>query len=248
MHRTGAGLGLILIFLACAHTSFGANRAAVNPNTAVERPLQDVGLDDFCVTCGALRLQSDGRCLVESPKMRAVVDHMTGDSIDLHFTYLGPTRQLMALSSGLSRIQIGLKLFAHDACNLVYVMWRLYPKPGIVVSTKRNAGMHLSRGCGNRGYNNVRALQQAATPAVAVGVPHRLRVARDGDALSVYADEVLAWQGRLEATFPNDLDGLTGIRSDNGRYILKLQLSDAAAGAWRGAKPACTPTRPSQRE
>ncbi len=207
---------------------------------------QTVSAADFCVTCGELHPQTDGRLLVESSKMRAVVDQATGNVVELQFTYLGPTRRLMALSSGAPRTQVGLKLFAHDACNLVYVMWRQFPTPGIVVSTKRNLGMQQSDDCGNQGYINVRALQQVSAPPIIVGVPHRLRVQRTGAVLSVYADAVLAWEGQIPSTLPDDLAGLTGVRSDNGRYIIKLLLSkDASEPAWLGPKPTCAPTRPS---
>ena len=37
------------------------------------------------------------------------------------------------------------KLRAEDACNLVYVMWRIEPQSRLVVSVKRNPGQHARR-------------------------------------------------------------------------------------------------------
>ena len=240
---------LVLTLSACTCINPRRNGAAAPTAATDAQPVQSISSDAYCVTCGALRPLTQGRVMVESSKMRAVVDQLTGNSVALEFTYLGPTKRLMALSSGLSRSQVGIKLFAHDACNLVYVMWRLSPEPGIVVSTKRNIGMQQSSSCGNQGYKNIRPLQQAPTPAVAEGTQHRLRVERNGSALFVYADEVLAWQGQLAADLPEDLSGLTGMRSDNGRYILKLSVSqDVPRGRWLGVKPTCSANRPSLEE
>ena len=38
------------------------------------------------------------------------------------------------------RRQFGLKLRAQDACNLVYVMWRIEPASKLVVSIKCRTG------------------------------------------------------------------------------------------------------------
>ena len=238
--------GLVFFLLACATAGRGASPSLTQAQASA---VQDVAPDDFCVTSGTMRPQADGRSLVESAKMRALVERVTGNAVELHFTYLGPTRKFMALSSGEARTQVGLKLFAHDACNLVYVMWRQLPKPGIVVSTKRNLGMQQSSECDNHGYTNVRAAKELAVPPIATGVPHRLRVERTGAALWVYADEILAWQGRLPVALPDDLAGLTGVRSDNGRYIFKLKLSEEAyQPKWLGRKPTCAASRPSPEE
>ena len=68
----------------------------------------------------------------------------TVQDAEARFKYLGPTSQEARLGSGESRRQFGLRLRAQDPCNLVYAMWRIEPEPMLVVSVKRNPGMHSS--------------------------------------------------------------------------------------------------------
>jgi hypothetical protein len=58
-------------------------------------------------------------------------------------------------------------LRAEDACNLVYLMWRIEPESRLVVSVKRNPGQHASAECGNRGYQNVKPRYSAPIPSLA---------------------------------------------------------------------------------
>src|SRR5438477_7556608 len=88
---------------------------------------------NLCITEGAID-QLPGRLLgVAVPKMRAVARTGGGQAIELRFRYLGITAQVDRLGSGELRQQLGLKLRAQDACNLVYAMWRIAPEPGLVV-------------------------------------------------------------------------------------------------------------------
>jgi hypothetical protein len=123
------------------------------------------------------------------------------------------------------RSQIGLKLRAEDGCNLLYAMWRIAPKPGVVVSLKRNPGQHRSDDCGNGGYTNLRPKRGARIEAFRVGEHHAIRAEQRGDELRVLVDGQLAWEGALppEAT---SLQGPPGFRSDNGRFELELLVSD----------------------
>jgi hypothetical protein len=56
---------------------------------------------------------------------------VTPQAVEARLTYLGHTRDVARLGSGAMREQFGLKLRAHDACNLVYAMWRIggLPEP-----------------------------------------------------------------------------------------------------------------------
>jgi hypothetical protein len=180
-----------------------------------------VALARLDVTEGELRPGPDGLLTVDGPRMRAVVPGTTAASAELRFTVLGPTVQQVALASGEQRQQVGLKLRALDGCNLVYVMWRLAPKPGVVVNYKRNPGKHTSRECGNGGYTTVRPVRRVSLDAPASGKPHTLRAALDGRVLRVWADDQLAWEGAL----PEEalaIDGPVGLRSDNVRVALQL--------------------------
>ncbi|MBZ4421236.1 hypothetical protein K8638_32805 [Myxococcus sp. RHST-1-4] len=183
--------------------------------------MKEVTLSRLDVTQGELRPGPDGRLTVEAPRMRAVVPGTKASAAELRFTLLGPTRRQVALASGAQRQQVGLKLRALDGCNLVYVMWRLAPKPGIVVSYKRNPGQHLSGECGNGGYTTVRPARQVRVAVPAPGTSHTLRAVLDGGTLRVWADGELAWEGDL----PEEalaLDGPVGLRSDNVRLALRF--------------------------
>ncbi len=183
--------------------------------------LSPVPLSRLDVTQGELRPGPDGQLLVDGPRMRAVVPGTRTSSVELRFRPLGPTVQQVALASGEQRQQVGLKLRAADGCNLVYVMWRLAPKPGIVVNFKQNPGLRASRDCGNGGYTPVRPARQVSMPAPEEGTPHTLRATLEERTLRVWADGTLAWVGEL----PEEAlgaDGPVGLRSDNVRLELQL--------------------------
>lgn len=197
-------------------------REAGTPVREDARPMRTpVSLSRLDVTEGELRPGPDGQLTVNGPRMRAVVSGTTAASAELRFTVLGPTVQQVALASGEQRQQVGLKLRALDGCNLVYVMWRIAPKPGVVVNYKRNPGQHTSHECGNGGYTTVRPLRRVSVDAPAPGREHTLRTVLDGRRLRVWADGTLAWEGELpEEALASD--GPVGLRSDNVRLALEL--------------------------
>lgn len=198
------------------------------PSKRDPRPVEDggprlarVSLARLDVTEGELRPGTDDELTVDGPRMRAVVPGTHAASAELRFKVLGPTSEQRALASGEQRQQVGLKLRALDGCNLVYVMWRIAPKPGIVVNYKRNPGQHTSRECGNGGYTTVRPKRRASVEAPAPGTSHTLRARLDGSTLRVWADGSLAWEGDLPAE-ALAIDGPVGLRSDNVRVALQL--------------------------
>ncbi len=128
------------------------------------------------------------------------------------------------------------KLRAADACNLVYVMWRIEPKSALVVSVKRNPGQHTSAECGNRGYRNVKPRYSAPIPALSPGQSHRLRATMEGDELSAAIDDKVVWQGALGAT-ASGLRGPPGVRSDHAQLLFEVAVDAPAATS--GAAPAC---------
>ncbi len=197
---------------------------------AVGRLWRALGRDELCVTSGGegTAARPERRFAVDAPTFRAVSSLRSEARAQLAFTYLGPTEATRALGSGAVRRQLGLKLRAENACNLVYVMWRLEPKNELVVSVKRNPGQRTSKECGNRGYRNVAARAVGPLPSVAPGAGHALRAELEGEELRVTVDGALVWQGALPREALG-FEGPVGVRSDNVRF--EGELSAAGVGS-----------------
>jgi len=206
---------------------------------AASSELEAVPASRLCVTEGALSATDDGRLAVHVPGMRGVVAGDTSRVAELAFAYTGASASTAALASGEVRRQIGLKLRAQDSCNLVYVMWRIAPTPGIVVQVKRNEGASTHEACGNRGYDVIE-VEDAAQPApIRAGEAHTLRAELDGRRLRVLADGAVAWRGELpEAALA--FDGPAGVRSDNGDFdfVLRVPGGARAGGACSAGRAA----------
>jgi len=219
------------------------------PPVSAEKPMKSddaltaVELKRMTVTQGKLESLPNGRLVIEEPKVRAVatsvpsrevpgVRALTGQALrateavearvaELRFTYLGATREQKPLASGEMRRQVGLKLRARDGCNVVYVMWRIEPKPGLVVSVKSNPGQHRSDDCGNGGYQTVKPRTKARVPELEPGDSHTLRAELQGAVLKVRVDGESVWEGTLPAEALS-FDGPVGLRTDNGRFQVEL--------------------------
>jgi hypothetical protein len=198
-------------------------------NTAGE--WRTVSRDRLCVTEGTIEKAAGDRMSVKVPKMRAYVNQWTSQSAELRFTYLGGTSEQLALGSGAVRRQVGLKLHALDACNLVYAMWRIEPEQKLVVSVKRNPNAHASAECGNRGYENIKPQRHSALPHLQPGQSHTLRAEMKNSELRVFADGNEVWEGDVGTDAAN-FNGPIGIRSDNARLEFTLQ-----AGQYEGVHP-----------
>lgn len=162
-----------------------------------------------------------------SPAMRAVARDggRHASSARLWFRYLGESSTTKPLGSGLIRRQIGLKLRAGDPCNLVYVMWHVYPDNVIEVSVKRNPGQSTSAQCGNRGYTEIAEIPVGG--GTADHGPHVLevstrRTANGSLALRVFSDNLLRRRLHIPAVLAEGLEGPIGVRSDNGHYLFQL--------------------------
>jgi hypothetical protein len=194
---------------------------------------------NLCVTEGALEQSSGNRMSVNVPKMRAFVTVATTQDVEARFTYLGPSPGEKPLGSGEMRRQFGLKLRAQDACNLVYVMWRIGPESKLVVSVKSNPGQHTSAECGNRGYRNIKPVRSSPVALLRPGDAHTLRAEMNGAEMHVYADNNLVWLGDVGAE-GGRLNGPIGMRSDNARLELEL-LAGQSTGAHPNYQLACRP-------
>jgi hypothetical protein len=190
--------------------------------------LVPVKLSQLCVTEGALETLPDALLSIGIAKLRAVLAATGPQAIEARFTYLGPTAEIAPLRSGAVRQQFGLKLRAADGCNVVYAMWRFAPEPSLIVSVKRNPGLHASKACGTSGYRTMTPWRATPVEAPQIGIPHRLAAALDGAALHVLIDGKPVWDGELGAE-ALEMNGPVGIRSDNARLELAL-FAPAPAG------------------
>ena len=210
-------LGLAATVGACGnrHLEGVATADRLDPQGPPMIKLPPIASDALCVTKGAARIGER----VTQPTVRAFAHDTSGEAAALTFTYQGETAHTRALASGQERRQLGLKLRAANGCNLVYVMWRLDPKPKLEISVKHNPGMTTHRECGASGYTKVKPLEQIAAPPLVAGETHTLRAQIDGDELTAWIDDRPAWRGTLPA-HARELSGPAGLRSDNLAFDL----------------------------
>lgn len=213
----------MLAVMACSSTSAG-------PLEHREPAIEVRPMAELCVTRGAIE-----QAAITQPTVRAFAPNASGDAAQLSFTFKGDAQTARALANGQERRQVGLKLRAQDGCNVVYVMWRLDPKPKLDVSVKINPGKRTHEECGADGYVKVRPLRRPSSPpALVSGASHTLRAEIQGDDLYAWIDGALAWHGRL----PDEaraLKGPAGLRTDN----LELANLALSAAPHAGAAAAC---------
>lgn len=229
---------LLAACAACDGQGASADSAARSTRSRDTRPqleLAPVRLDTLCVTSGELSSSN-----VEVPTFRATALGRSGDAAAIKFRVRSESAEQRPLDSGELRRQLGLKLRAQDSCNVVYVMWRLAPEPGLAVSIKRNPGARTSKECGAHGYKNVKPQRRAQVPSLTVGDEHELRAEITGGALTAWIDDRVIWQGTLPAT-ASALSGPAGVRSDN----LDLELLELRVDAQ--PDPDATTTCPANR-
>ena len=203
------------VLLVAALAGCGGNRTEAAPRD--HKPTIDIGRvtgDKLCVTKGSI----DGAAISE-PTMRGYAIGAGGDAAQLTFTYRGESFETRELAGGQARRQIGIKLRARDSCNVVYVMWRLDPRPKLDVSIKVNPLKRTHEECGAGGYTKVRPLKKTYVPAFEFGKTYSLRAEIVGDDLYAWIDGQLLFQGRLPAA-AREVRGPAGIRSDNVKYDL----------------------------
>jgi hypothetical protein len=217
----------------------GSNLSAASP--ASDETLTPVSRADLCVTEGAIAELPGHRLSVSVPKMRAYLDAITPQAVEVHFKYLGSTGNEARLGSGELRRQFGLKLRAQDACNLVYAIWRIEPESKLVVSVKTNPLQNTSAECGNRGYRNIKPRVSKPVPTLRPGDVDTLRAELSGTEMRVFVDDGLVWEGSVGPEALN-LEGPVGVRSDNARLEIELRAAQPrksqpgqAAGCRSGA-------------
>ncbi len=178
-------------------------------------------LSHLCVTEGHITEPSVSQLVITDVRTRAVLTQKTTSTAELDFRYLGPTAIQEPLESGIVRQQIGIKLRAHDPCNLVYAMWRIQPVSEVVVSVKSNPTLYTSAQCGNDGYHNITPKTLAAVHAPQLNSQHSLQATLSNTVLTVTIDKLLVWQGPLPA-LAFQVDGPVGFRTDNSKFDLQF--------------------------
>jgi hypothetical protein len=216
---------LIMIATGCGSARLEAAPGERSPSIE----LAPVAHDAICVTKGEITNKS-----ITEPTVRAFARGAGGDAAQLKFTFRGLSDTERDLASGEARHQLGLKLRAEDSCNVVYIMWRLDPKPRLAVSVKRNRGKRTHEECGANGYLKVKPAKSSPLPALEIGATHTLRAEIVGDELVAWVDGKIAWRGHLPDD-ARDMTGPAGLRSDN----LKLDVLELAAPHTDAESPAC---------
>jgi hypothetical protein len=190
---------------------------------------------DLKVTSGEVRELASGLLATKSAEMRAVSNTDKSpylQSARLWFRYRGESESTKQLGSGLVFRQIGLKLRAQDPCNLVYVMWRQYPSNGISIKIKRNPGQHTSDECGNNGYQDVafiplfedrqKDVRDHRTHVLEAKIVQENNPNGTFYRLSVFQDDAPVWSDYLDSNIISEINGPSGVRSDNGDYVFNL--------------------------
>lgn len=218
------------VFMTIMMIAIFAKSIATGTPAGTEASMYEINRSMLCVTEGTLQETTANQVLVNVPKMRAYVNRLGPQTIAARFAYLGPSDREIPLQSGATRRQFGLKLHAQDACNLVYAMWRFEPEAKLVVSVKSNPDLHTSAECGNRGYRNIKPVQQASVPLPRPGEIHELRAEANGEQLRVFVDGAVVWNGALGKE-ARDLTGPVGIRSDNVKLQFQLYVGQLSGTA-----------------
>jgi hypothetical protein len=219
----------LLLVVALVGCSGGSRTEAAPRNHKPTIDVTPIADADLCLTKG-----HHAGASIEDPTMRGYARGFGGDAASLTFTYKGETFETRGLASGQERRQIGLKLRAQDSCNVVYVMWRLDPKPKLDVSIKFNPLKKTHEECGADGYTKIRPHKKTFVPAFEYGKTHTLRAEVVGDELYAWIDDQLLFQGTLPDT-ARAFQGPAGVRSDN----VKFDLVSLAAPKGQGTPPAC---------
>jgi hypothetical protein len=229
--RSLAPSPLALLALALATGCSGNRTEAAPRDWKPKLDVAPVANADLCVTKGVV-----AGSLVEEPTVRGYARGAGGDAAALTFTYRGESFETRELAGGQARRQIGLKLRAQDSCNVVYVMWRLDPKPKLDVSVKLNPLKKTHEECGADGYTKIKPLKKTFVPVFEYGKTHTLRAEIVGDSLYAWIDDKLLFQGTLPEP-ARSLKGPAGLRSDNVKFDL-VALA-AAPGTGAATAPAC---------
>lgn len=164
-----------------------------------------------------------------SSKMRAYDSSSNGDVGSLQFKYRGRTKTVSKLASGSIRQQVGVKLRATDSCNLLYIMWQVYPSERIVVSRKENRGKKTHSQCGANGYTTLKTLSVPRNLSARSKKTRYLSAEIVSERyLNIYVNYKLHRSIPLDSKTRSFLKrtrhGHAGLRSDNASLIFKYMV------------------------
>ncbi len=185
----------------------------------------ELPLSDLQITSGQdrTRLLGSGLIEVKAPVFRATSRSSVSTASQLSFAYREALPNPEPTEGGQVRIQVGQKLMSKDPCNLIYVMWRLFPQERIVVSVKRHSGS-TSAECGGQGYTNVASIAVPADLSARSGSYRDLQSVYDPSTrlLSVQINGREIWEGSLPTKLVRGLSGPVGVRADNGHFRFRF--------------------------
>jgi hypothetical protein len=208
---------LLAVLVATSSSAF----AQTNPDPEAGPPYVPANMATLCYTRGRMNTDQGLRELqLNDAVLRMVALHSHPDAAKLVFVWRGHSSTTVPLGSGQIRRQFGLKLRAESGCNLVYVMWRLEPVPGLDISVKVNPGMNDAGDCGTSGYIQI-SPGLVPLPVIDVGHQHTLEARISGLDLAVWVDDLPIGLWTLPSSV-QWLSGPVGIRTDN--LVLDAEL------------------------
>jgi hypothetical protein len=167
----------------------------------------------LCTTEGSLGGAATS-FFIQDAAFRASMPGSDGHRAILAFDSLAPVADPVELADGEVRHQLGVRLLSANACNVLYVMWRMDDPTAIVVQAKRNPGLTKSSQCGAGGYATIAPQYRAPVPSAWAGDRHVMDAAISTGVLEIRIDGAIAWSADVsEAT--TGMSGIAGVRSDN---------------------------------
>jgi hypothetical protein len=170
----------------------------------------------------------------ESSQLRAYLHTDLPDAyqypFSLCFKEVEDVKEKIAFLSGELRKQIGIKLYARNSCNVLYIMWRMGDSPSLVISYKYNPQDQEHRECGNHGYTT---LQHLPIPLSALKNKERskydysqITVFMKQQTLHVYLNGLFFTQVNIPSfvILPQSPEG---VRIDNGHFLFYPKMHTA---------------------
>lgn len=167
--------------------------------------------------------------LLNKPIVRCCSKKGESERVFLEVKYNGKTRKKKPLKSGIIERQVCLKLKSPNTCNVLYICWNGVDigEEFINIQTKRNASIlkRKCRGlgkCDGEGYDQPIATIQLQNKTLLDQKFHTLsaQIVKSEKRLIVCVDNAIVYRGLFD--LPIELNGTSGIRSQNGKFLCRF--------------------------